>query len=114
MSEQQEETSVQPTNERPSGWFAFNNKPVMLQLEQEKAYIGCDYSYGPSIDKESGGVRAVPILSGVLHVEPDGSGGVMLIIEMPTGNGSDVALVAVKPKDVVYATHIHQSRIVTQ
>lgn len=108
--EAQPETSA-PTGERPSGWFAFHEKPVMLQLRDP--YIGCTYSYQPSMDNE-GGVRAVPVLSGVLHVEPDGDGGLMLVIQMPTGNGQDFAMVAVKPADVLYATHIHQARIVTQ
>jgi hypothetical protein len=38
----------------------------------------------------------------------------MLVVQMPTGHGSDFAMVALKPADVVYCTHIHQSRIVTQ
>jgi len=107
-----QDQDAQVTGERPSGWFAFNEKPVMLQLREP--YIGVTYAMQPSIDSSSGGVRAVPVLSGVLHVEPDGSGGVMLIIQMPTGNGSDFAMVALKPADVVYATHIHQSLIVQQ
>jgi hypothetical protein len=106
-------TEIPPPGERPSGWFAFNERPVMLQLEQP--YIGCDYtdhSYGPAMDAEKN-VRAVPLLTGILHVEPDGAGGVMLVLQMATGNGNDFALIAVKPKDILYCTHIHQSRIVT-
>lgn len=110
MNEQQAHSTTE-TGERPSGWFAFNDKPVMVQLREP--YIGCSYGYAPSVDKESGGVRAVPILSGVLHVEPDGNGGIMLVIQMPTGNGNDFCLVAFKPADVVYVTHIHQARIVS-
>ena len=107
-----EQGEAAENGERPSGWFAFNDKPVMVQLREP--YIGCSYGYAPSVDKESGGVRAVPILSGVLHVEQDGCGGIMLVIQMPTGNGQDYCLVAFKPADVVFATHIHQARIVTQ
>lgn len=108
--EQAQET--RDTGERPSGWFAFNEKPVMLQLREP--YIGVTYAMQPSMDPSGGGVRAVPVLSGVLHVEPDGNGGVMLVIQMPTGNGNDYSLVALKPADVVFATHIHQSQIITQ
>lgn len=109
--EAQTEQGNERVGERPTGWFAFNEKPVMVQLREP--YIGCTYGYVPSMDQE-GGVRAVPVLSGVLHVEPDGCGGVMLVVQQPTGNGSDFAMVALKPADVVYCTHIHQSRIVTQ
>jgi hypothetical protein len=111
MNDRAEEQTGPSAGERPSGWFAFNEKPVMLQLRDP--YIGCTYQYSPAMDKE-GGVRAVPILSGILHVEPNGNDGVMLVLKMPTGNGEDFALVAVAPSDIVYATHIHQSRIVTQ
>ena len=68
----------------------------MLQLKEP--YIGVTYALQPSIDKESGGVRAVPVLSGVLHVEPDGNGGIMLVMQMPTGNGSDFAIVTRMPR----------------
>jgi hypothetical protein len=110
--EAQAEQVNENVGERPTGWFAFNEKPVMLQLREP--YIGCTYAYQATQDESSGGVRAVPVLSGVLHVEPDGCGGVMLVVQMPTGHGSDFAMVALKPADVVYCTHIHQSRIVTQ
>jgi hypothetical protein len=83
----------------------------MLQLAEP--YIACSYSYAPVHDKE-GNVRATPILQGILHVEPDGSGGVMLVIEMRTGNANDVALIAVKPGDVVFCSHIVQSSLITQ
>jgi len=108
------ETEETPsTQESPQmGWLHFHGKPVMLQLSQ--AYIGCTYAYSPTIDKETGGALAVPVLSGQLSVEPDGCGGVMLVLRMMTGNGNDYAIVAVKPQDVVFATHIHEARIVTQ
>jgi hypothetical protein len=97
--------------ERPSGWFNFNEKPVMLQFREP--YIGVDYpAYRPTV--KDGGVVAAPVLNGILHVEPDGSGGVMLILERPTGHGGDTLLMAVKPADVVFCTHINESRIVTQ
>jgi len=109
--ENAQEQETQVTGERPSGYFAFNEKPAMLQLREP--YIGCTYAHIPAMNKE-GGAIAVPVLSGVLHVEPDGAGGIMLVVEMPTGSGKDFALVAVSPRDVLYCTHIHQSRIVTQ
>lgn len=112
MSGENSEATETPAGERPSGWFVFNEKPVMLQLREP--YIGCTYEYAPAMAEDKSGVRAVPVLSGILHVEPNGNGGMMLVLKMPTGNGADFALVTVDPADVVYATHIHQSRIVTQ
>jgi hypothetical protein len=97
------------TGDRPSGWFAFAEKPVMLQLKSP--YIGCSYAYQPSMAEE-GGVRATPILSGVLHVEPSGNGGIMLALQMPM-EGSDFALIALSPDMIEYCTHLHQSRIIS-
>jgi hypothetical protein len=99
-----------PTGDRPSGWFAFNEKPVMLQLVEP--YIGCTFAYQPTMSEDGSGVRATPVLSGVLYVEPDGNGGIMLAIRMQL-EGSDFCLVAVNPKIIHYCTHLHQSRIVS-
>jgi len=107
-TEQQHEAPA--TGDRPSGWFAFAEKPVMLQLKKE--YIGCTYAYQPTLSEDGTGVRATPILSGVLHVEPDGNGGIMLALQMPM-EGSDFALIALNPSMVDYCTHLHQSRIIT-
>jgi hypothetical protein len=111
MNENEQMTTPPAAGDRPSGWFAFQEKPVMLQLSEP--YMACDYSYGPCVDKE-GNVRATPILQGILHVEPDGAGGMMLVVEMHTGHGNDVVLIAVKPRDVVFCSHIVQSQIITQ
>jgi len=96
------------TGDRPSGWFAFADKPVMLQLKEP--YIGCSYAYSPSMAKE-GGVIATPVLSGVLHVEPNGNGGVMLALQMPM-EGKDFALIGFSPDMIAFCTHIHQPRII--
>ena len=109
--ETQTEQGNERVGERPSGWFAFNEKPVLLQFREP--YFSVTYpAYEPQM--KEGGVVAVPVLNGILHVEPDGCGGVMLILERPTGHGSDTLLMAVKPADVVFCTHVHESRIVTQ
>ena len=113
MSDEEQQAERQVTGERPSGWFAFQEKPVMIQLREGQPYLGVDYAYELMKDAESGGVKAVPVLSGVLHVEPDGDGGVMLVLQVPTRVGNDFALIYVRPADVLYCTHIHQSRIVT-
>lgn len=105
--EAQTETPAQ--GDRPTGWFAFHEKPVMLQLREP--YMPPTFGYEPTMSKE--GVVAVPVLSGVLHVEPDGNGGTMLVLQKQIGD-SDSLWITVKPEDVVYATHIHQARIVTQ
>jgi len=47
----------------------------------------------------------------VLHVEPDGNGGIMLAIQIQAGE-RDFILVALHPKMVLYCTHVHQARIV--
>lgn len=118
-TEPKEEPSVPPRDtitDRPIAWLAFHEKPVMLQLEPHKPYMGCDYpKYVPATDQD-GNIRAVPILRGVLNVADDGNDGIVLVIQMPTGVGNDIALVTVKPSDVVYCTHIVQAtpaRIVT-
>jgi hypothetical protein len=111
MSDEEQQVERQVTGERPSGWFAFQEKPVMIQLREGQPYWGVNPAYEPVT--KNGDIVAVPVLRGILHVEPDGAGGVMLVVQMPTGNGNDFALVTVRPADVLYCTHIHQSMIVT-
>ena len=99
-----EETSA---GDRPSGWFAFAEQTVLLQLKE--AYIAVTYAYQPVM--KDGGVVASPILTGVLHVEPSGNGGVMLALQMPM-EGNDYSLVAINIDMIAYCTLIHQSRVV--
>jgi hypothetical protein len=92
------------------GWLRYHGRPVMLQLKEP--YYLVTYGYEPDMAKE-GGVKAVPFLRGMLSVEPAGDGGAILMMTVPVPNTSDTLLVSVHPKDVLYCTHINQSRIVT-
>lgn len=93
-----------------TGWIHFHERTVMLQLREP--YIGVEYtgdSYRPSM--ADGGVKATPMLSGVLSVEPNGEGGVMLILRRYI-SGRDQLLWGGFPRDVLYCTHIEQSSII--
>jgi hypothetical protein len=92
------------------GWLRYHGRPVMLQLKEP--YYLVTYGYEPDVTKE-GGVKAVPFLRGMLSVEPAGDGGAILMMTVPVPKTNDTLLVAVQPKDVLYCTHINESRIVT-
>ena len=98
-----------PAPETESGWMAFNERMVMLQFDQP--YIGVNVpSHQPSTDP-TGGVRATPILTGTLLVAPNGNGGVMLVLRMQVSE-KDYALVQVKAENVLFCTHVNESRII--
>lgn len=107
-TEQQQQDPA--TGDRPSGWFAFAEKPVMLQLKSP--YIGCTYAYKALRSEDGDGFVAAPILSGILHVEPSGNGGIMLVLQMPMA-GNDFTLIALNIDMIEYCSHIHQPRIIT-
>jgi len=107
---QETEPEQQPTPQ--IGWLRFHGKPVMLQLRDGSPYMGVlpNYQFAQTQD---GGVKATPMLSGILFVEPNGAGGALLVIQAPTGPTNTV-LITVHPNDVLYCTHHVQSLIVTQ
>lgn len=91
-----------------SGWSAFHEREVMLQLREP--YLVITYSY--NVDMTDEGAKALPFLSGKLFVEPNGAGGVLLVLRRQLSE-SDYLVVAVNPGDVLYCTHIHRSTIIT-
>ena len=93
--------------DRPSGWFAFAEQTVLLQLKEP--YIAVTYAYQPVM--KDGGVVASPILTGILHVEPSGNGGIMLALQMPM-EGNDYSLIVIGIEMIAYCALIHQSRVV--
>jgi len=91
-----------------SGWSAFHERQVMLQLREPYLII----THGYEVDMTADGARALPVLSGTLFVEPNGSGGVLLVLRRQLSD-KDYLVVAVNPADVLYCTHIHRSAIVS-
>lgn len=117
METTQQEQQAAPTTASPCGWAFYAGKPVLLQLREP--YWGVEGDYTPTTSKnEEGaviGVVAVPFLSGILHIQPDGENGVLLVIQRPFPDRPGFAYVALKPSDVLYCTHLNErepSRIV--
>jgi hypothetical protein len=110
MSDQNEQEESR--TQQIVGWLRYQGKPVMLQLREP--YFGVTYQYVPD-QAPGGGARAIPFLRGIFTVEPNGTGGMVFIVHMPIGDSKDVAVIALRPEDVLYCTHIEraeQDRIV--
>ena len=97
----------------PVGWAHFHGKMVMLQFREP--YIGVDYRgdiYQPTMAKDGVGVAAIPLFIGILYVEHTLEG-ILLIVRRPIAE-REACVIAVRPDDVLYCTHIQRSSLVSR
>lgn len=95
-----------------SGWSAFHEQECLVQLREP--WIGVTMNHRPVMAEDGSGVRATPVLTGMLLVEEGHiPGEMMLILRCAIPESRDYTLITMHPRDVLYCTHVVQSRIVT-
>ena len=114
MSDEQEENTKPDRPRTVSGWWRFHEKHVLLQLLRPygATKVGVDGWLRPANFADVGSCKTddpqasqqafAEAIPGMLFVEPNGSGGVVLILKTLAANGD--ATVALNPEMVAYCT----------
>jgi hypothetical protein len=123
MSEPEEQTERAAQSREPRGWLRFHEQQVLLQLREPYGgvKVAANGMVIPASMAEVGSVPAddpaarnqafAQAVPGRLYVEPNGSGGVVLVLKTLCANGT--ATVALDPEAVLYCT-MAESRLVHQ
>lgn len=110
----------EPAPQHPRGWLRFHQKLVLVQLAVPYGAVKFPNAparmsdVNPQVDPRSpeNGIAYCEALPGVLYVEQNADGSVLLMLETAAApDGRDRATIAIHPSNVNYCTMVERSLI---